>query len=244
MWPLRWRFLIRPVCISRIIVNSCLGGRFWILVQPIVLRNWSVHSYLVLLEVALSAASKCTLFTLPFIINYKLRFPYWFSKQSLFMTRMYPLTIKISIVTIGIWKTWIVMGRFRRLLDGLRRIHMCHIWPFKIQEHKWPSCGFIHINEKIGTDNINTSKNFDMALFPPCRSTLIQQLKRLNYKTEICRRPLFQKLAISHPCNEYGWRRLNWTCMDGGGGDNLPTTLPDISEKIVGDPESDCESEN
>ena len=57
----------------------------------------------------------------------------------------------IGKVPIGVWKAWRAMDRSRRGIEGLRRIHMCYIWSFTIQEH----------NE------------LRVALFPTCWSTLI-----------------------------------------------------------------------
>ena len=47
-----------------------------------------------------------------------------------------------------------------------------------------------------------------MTLFPPCRSTLIQNIKRSHCQTAVWCRSLFQKPVIPDPCNVIVERRL------------------------------------
>ena len=87
------------------------------------------------------------------------------------------------------------------------------------------------------------SKNFDMGTIPPCRKSLEQHIRRVNYQLGIYKQAHIPNPDIPKPTDGHGW-----TMIDGKleplwfDGDVLPRQLVDIAETVISsDDDSDSD---
>ena len=107
----------------------------------------------------------------------------------------------------------------------------------------------IRMNELCSKDDIITpSKNVDMATLPPCRRSLVQHIKRVNYQVAIWKRAHVPEPDLPGATMGHGW-----TLVDGileplwYEGEILPQQLTDIANprhSEASDDEGDDDSED
>lgn len=102
------------------------------------------------------------------------------------------------------------------------------------------------IQRKCGSEILKASKNVDLGSLPPCKSCLVQHIRRVNYQVGIWKHAHIKKPHIPAATDGHGWT-LNhnkleplWTEDD-----ILPVKLVDVLEKVLentGDSDSDEET--
>ena len=107
---------------------------------------------------------------------------------------------------------------------------------------------YIKMNEVCVTDiQLSSSKNIDMSMMPPCRRSLEQHIKRVNYQVGIWKRSHIPNPDIPLASDGHGWTLVNskleplWY-----NGEVLPIQLADISEgsaATVADDSGDSEDD-
>lgn len=110
---------------------------------------------------------------------------------------------------------------------------------------------FTNINElrlfmlktKCGnSDKLSVSNNVDIASLPPCRDSLEQHVRRVNYQVAIWKKANIAIPEIPHPTDGHGWVHRDghmeplWTRTE-----ILPQTLVDIIEDVQDSDTSDNE---
>ena len=66
----------------------------------------------------------------------------------------------------------------------------------------------VNLMEKCGNE-LNSSGNIDIGSLPPCKCSLLQHVRRANYKVGIWRRAHLPKPDISYPVQGHGWQIVN-----------------------------------
>ena len=97
------------------------------------------------------------------------------------------------------------------------------------------------LKKKCGNSNLLTvSNNVDIASLPPCKKSLEQHIKRVNYQVAIWKRSHIANPDIPPPTEGHGWTHhdgyLEPLWIDG---DTLPLELIDILEEFDSDMSDD-----
>ena len=90
------------------------------------------------------------------------------------------------------------------------------------------------LKKKCGnSDHLNVSQNVDIASLPPCRKSLEQHIRRVNFQVAIWKRSHIANPEMPSPVDGHGWivhegyLEPLWT-----DGDTLPQELIDILEEV------------
>ena len=101
---------------------------------------------------------------------------------------------------------------------------------------------------KCGKDGkLSMSKKIDLSSLPPCQSSLVEHIKRVNFQVAIWKCAHIPKVDFPEPTNGHGWTREKDGKMvpKWSGKDVLPPKLVDILDTISQeDAESDSEGED
>ena len=104
---------------------------------------------------------------------------------------------------------------------------------------------FLKLNELSSEDRPNTSRNVDMSSVPPCRKSLEQHIRRVNYQVGIWKHSHIPKPDISAANNGHGWTlaagKLEPMWYDG---EALPQALLDIRQRPMDFSSDDSDSDD
>ena len=85
--------------------------------------------------------------------------------------------------------------------------------------------------KKCGNE-LSNIKNVDMSSLPPCKRSLVQHVRRVNYQVGVWRRAHLPKPNIPSPIPDHGWEmkddQIQPLCFEG---EVMPTSIADILEQ-------------